>query len=60
MFAGPGRMSGPSADRPWTFYALGALFCAWLLFLYGPMIVIYVLSFQGPNGGVRSRWWAPR
>src|ERR1700739_5022620 len=52
MFAGPGRMSGPSSDRPWTFYVLGALFCAWLLFLYGPMIVIYVLSFQGPNGGV--------
>ena len=23
-----------------------------LLFLYGPMVVIYVLSFQGPNGGV--------
>jgi putative spermidine/putrescine transport system permease protein len=45
-------MSGPSADRPWTFYVLGALFCAWLLFLYGPMVVIYVLSFQGPNGGV--------
>jgi putative spermidine/putrescine transport system permease protein len=52
MFAGPGRMSGPSAERPWTFYVLGALFIAWLLFLYGPMIVIYVLSFQGPNGGV--------
>jgi len=52
MFAVPTRMSGPSADRPWTFYVLGALFGAWLLFLYGPMIVIYVLSFQGPNGGV--------
>ncbi len=25
---------------------------AFLLFLYGPMAVIYVLSFQGPNGGV--------
>jgi putative spermidine/putrescine transport system permease protein len=23
-----------------------------LLFLYGPMLVMYVLSFQGPNGGV--------
>jgi putative spermidine/putrescine transport system permease protein len=52
MFAGSGRVSGPSADRPWTFYALGALFVAWLIFLYGPMVVIYVLSFQGPNGGV--------
>jgi putative spermidine/putrescine transport system permease protein len=38
--------------RPWTFYALATLFGAFLLFLYGPMIVIYVLSFQGPDGGV--------
>lgn len=52
MAAATGRMSGPSAERPWTFYALAALFGAWLLFLYGPMLVIYVLSFQGPNGGV--------
>jgi putative spermidine/putrescine transport system permease protein len=52
MFAGPGRVSGPSTQRPWTFYALGTLFGAYLLFLYGPMFVIYVLSFQGPNGGV--------
>ena len=52
MLAGSGRISGPSADRPWTFYALATLFGAWLLFLYGPMAVIYVLSFQGPNGGV--------
>jgi putative spermidine/putrescine transport system permease protein len=41
-----------SEKRPWTFYALGGLFCLFLLFLYGPMAVIYVLSFQGPNGGV--------
>src|SRR5580692_4591574 len=41
-----------SAGRPWTFYALATLFGAFLLFLYGPMFVIYVLSFQGPNGGV--------
>ncbi|MBO0765578.1 MAG: ABC transporter permease [Hyphomicrobiaceae bacterium] len=42
----------PIDARPWTFYALGALFFAYLLFLYGPMLVIYALSFQGPNGGV--------
>jgi putative spermidine/putrescine transport system permease protein len=41
-----------SEKRPWTFYALGTLFGAFLLFLYGPMFVIYVLSFQGENGGV--------
>jgi putative spermidine/putrescine transport system permease protein len=39
-------------ERPWTFYALATLFGAFLLFLYGPMVVIYILSFQGPNGGV--------
>ncbi len=38
--------------RPWTFYALAGLTGAFLLFLYGPMFVIYILSFQGPNGGV--------
>jgi len=38
--------------RPWTFYALATLFGAYMLFLYGPMLMIYVLSFQGPNGGV--------
>jgi len=38
--------------RPWTFYALAIFFALFVLFLYGPMIVIYVLSFQGPNGGM--------
>jgi putative spermidine/putrescine transport system permease protein len=42
----------PIDARPWTFYALGSLFALYLLFLYGPMLVIYALSFQGPNGGV--------
>jgi putative spermidine/putrescine transport system permease protein len=44
--------SNPIDSRPWTFYVLGALFFAFLAFLYGPMFVIYVLSFQGPEGGV--------
>jgi putative spermidine/putrescine transport system permease protein len=39
-------------SRPWTFYALAAFFALFVLFLYGPMIVIYVLSFQGPSGGL--------
>jgi len=38
--------------RPWTFYALAAFFALFVIFLYGPMIVIYVLSFQGVNGGM--------
>jgi putative spermidine/putrescine transport system permease protein len=46
------RGAGGGEERPWTFYALAILFGAFLVFLYGPMLVIYVLSFQGPNGGV--------
>jgi putative spermidine/putrescine transport system permease protein len=46
------RVSGADAKRPWTFYTLAGLFGAYLLFLYGPMLVMYLLSFQGPNGGV--------
>ena len=38
--------------RPWTFYVLAALFTAFVIFLYGPMISIFILSFQGPNGGL--------
>src|SRR5882757_1755312 len=45
-------ISNAGDERPWTFYALAALFGGYLVFLYGPMVVIYVLSFQGPNGGV--------
>ena len=45
-------ISNAGDARPWTFYALAALFGAFLAFLYGPMVVIYVLSFQGPDGGV--------
>src|ERR1700730_4064877 len=38
--------------RPWTFYVLAALFTAFVIFLYAPMIVVYILSFQGPTGGL--------
>jgi len=34
------------------FLRLATLFGVYLLLLYGPMLVMYVLSFQGPNGGV--------
>jgi putative spermidine/putrescine transport system permease protein len=47
-----GYAPGFDGARPWTFYALATLFAVYLLFLYGPMIVIYILSFQGENGGV--------
>ena len=42
----------PSDRRPWTFYVLAAVFTLFVLFLYGPMACIYILSFQGPNGGL--------
>ena len=41
-----------SEHRSLSFYLLGAFFCAYVLFLYGPMIAIYILSFQGPGGGL--------
>ncbi len=38
--------------RPWTFYMLAAFFALFVIFLYGPMSTIFVLSFQGPTGGL--------
>jgi len=35
-----------------SFYWLSALFALFVLFLYGPMVTIVVLSFQGPEGGL--------
>src|SRR5260370_20000862 len=52
MIGGQSYQTGAGQGRPWTFYALATLFGLFLLFLYGPMLVMYVLSFQGPNGGV--------
>jgi putative spermidine/putrescine transport system permease protein len=39
-------------SRPRSFYLLAAFFAAYVLFLYGPMFAIFVLSFQGPQGGL--------
>ena len=52
MMVGGPSIRPISEKRPWTFHALGALFGLYMLFLYGPMAVIYLLSFQGENGGV--------
>jgi putative spermidine/putrescine transport system permease protein len=38
--------------RPPSFYWLAALFALFVLFLYGPMVTILILSFQGPDGGL--------
>jgi putative spermidine/putrescine transport system permease protein len=41
-----------NGGRPWTFYLLAAIFSLYVLFLYGPMLCIYILSFQGEQGGL--------
>jgi putative spermidine/putrescine transport system permease protein len=46
------RQPHGAGRRPWTFYALAAFFTLFVLFLYGPMFAIYILSFQGPHGGL--------
>ena len=38
--------------RPRSFYALAAVFALFVLFLYGPILTIGILSFQGPQGGL--------
>ncbi|KAF7598842.1 MAG: ABC transporter permease [Candidatus Dactylopiibacterium carminicum] len=38
--------------RGLDFYLLAAFFGAFLLFLYGPTLTIFVLSLQGPDGGL--------
>lgn len=35
-----------------AFYALTAFFVLFVLFLYGPLSTIFILSFQGPQGGL--------
>ena len=38
--------------RPPGFWPLAIVFALFVLFLYGPMITIFILSFQGPEGGL--------
>jgi putative spermidine/putrescine transport system permease protein len=45
-------MEKAHGKRPWTFYLLAGVFVLFVLFLYGPMLCIYILSFQGPSGGL--------
>ena len=35
-----------------AYWLLAAFFALFVLFMYGPMLVIVVLSFQGPEGGL--------
>ena len=41
-----------TGKRSLEFRLLAAFFAAYVLFLYGPMLVIVILSFQGPEGGL--------
>lgn len=41
-----------AGTRSLEFRLLAAFFAAYVLFLYGPMLVIVILSFQGPEGGL--------
>ena len=45
----PARTAEPR--RP-GFWPLAIVFALFVLFLYGPVITIFVLSFQGPTGGL--------
>ncbi|MGK9052901.1 ABC transporter permease [Xaviernesmea oryzae] len=54
-----------SEKRGREFYILAVFFAVFVLFLYGPLSAILILSFQGPNGGltfplngVSLRWFA--
>jgi putative spermidine/putrescine transport system permease protein len=63
MSAAPATMTGNAVavrrpvarrkgGRAWTFYILAALFVFYVVALYGPMICIYILSFQDVRGGL--------
>jgi putative spermidine/putrescine transport system permease protein len=41
-----------AAGRPPIFYVLAVLLVLFIVFLYGPIATIVVLSFQGPEGGL--------
>jgi putative spermidine/putrescine transport system permease protein len=55
----------PTKQRDWAKWGLGAYFALFLVFLYGPMIVMAILTFQGYFGGITfpfkgpfsSIWW---
>ena len=38
--------------RPLGFWLLAVFFAIFVLFMYGPMLIIVILSFQGPEGGL--------
>ncbi|MBO6900043.1 MAG: ABC transporter permease [Rhizobiaceae bacterium] len=58
-------MAHNNGARGPAFYFLAAFFALFVAFLYGPMLIIFVLSFQGPTGGltfpmrgISTHWFA--
>ena len=49
----------PKVKRDWAKWGLGAYFGLFLAFLYGPMIVMAILSFQGYYGGITFPFRGP-
>lgn len=48
-----GHALAPSrGGRSWTFYVLAGIFILYVVALYGPMVSIYILSFQDVRGGL--------
>jgi len=45
-------MAHQSTRRGPAFYLLALFFALFVAFLYGPMLIIFLLSFQGPTGGL--------
>ena len=45
-------MAGSSRSRSHGFWPLALVCALYVLFLYGPVLTIFVLSFQGPEGGL--------
>ena len=45
-------MAPISRSRAPGFWPLAFVFALFVLFMYGPMLTIFVLSFQGPEGGL--------
>ncbi|MCB1377435.1 MAG: ABC transporter permease, partial [Alphaproteobacteria bacterium] len=45
-------MQNTSGKKKTSFYILAAFFALFIIFLYGPMLSIFILSFQGPQGSM--------
>ena len=49
----------PKRRRDWAKWGLGTYFVIFLIFLYAPMVLMAILSFQGYYGGVTFPFRGP-